>query len=198
MKAYELIEILRKAKKPVITTNDIAKFTKGNRKYSSLLANRLVKRGLLQVIEKGKYSLPETPIFAIASNLVFPSYISFLAGLHLNNLTDQIPSSIAVVVTKPRKNLQINQVNIYFVTLPISKFFDYRKDSIDGWPVFVANPEKTVSDCVYLPNYCSPVYLQEAFKSKKINKNKLINLAKFYPHVVLKRLTNLKRMQHDR
>lgn len=192
MKSYDLIEILHRAKKPVITTNDIAKFANGNKKYASLLAKRLVKRRLLIDIEKGKYALPETPIFAIASGLVFPAYISFLTGLYLNELVDQLPILITLVTHKPRKELKINQTLIRFVTLPISKFFGYRKITVEGWPVFLAEPEKAIADSLYLPKHCCISYVQESLLSEHVDKRKLIGLVKkFYPPIVLKRLISI-------
>lgn len=189
MKAYALVEILRKSRKPVLTTNDLAKFTRGKRKYASLLAHRMMQRGWLLRVERGKYMLPETPVWAVASHLVFPSYISFLSGFYLNELTEQLPRTVAVVVTKPRKRLDVQGVPIYFVTFPPSRFGSYRKISVDEWPVFVAEPERAVADALYLPEHCAPAYIQEALRSKKINIKKLIRQVKeSYPSRIGERL----------
>lgn len=183
---------MRKAKKPVITTNDIAKFGAKNRKYASLLAKRLVKRGVLKSIEKGKYCLPETPVFAVSSAIVFPPYISFLSAFYLNALTDQMPSVVTVITSKPRPPLQIDTVKIQFVAYSKSRFFGYKKEFVDGWPVFVAEPEKAIADCLFSSKYYSATYLKEVLGNKTISKKKLLFIIKrFYPKFVLKRFKNL-------
>lgn len=192
MKSYEILDSLRKAKKPIITTNDIAKFGAKNRKYASLLAKRLVKRGMLKSIEKGKYCLPETPVFAVASTIIFPAYISFLSAFYLNALTDQMPSTVTVITLRPRPSLQIDNVKIQFVAYSKSRFFGYKKESIDGWPVFVAESEKAIADCLFSSKYSSATYLKEVLGDKSISKKKLLSIIKkFYPKFVLKRFKNL-------
>ena len=75
----------------VITISDAARLINKSRKYTALYLKRLENRGIINRIEKGKYSLPDTHSLIIATNLIIPAYISFLSGLAYYHKTTQIP-----------------------------------------------------------------------------------------------------------
>ncbi|MFW6186067.1 MAG: hypothetical protein ACOC5C_05240 [Halobacteriota archaeon] len=66
------------------------------------------ERGIIYRIEKVKYSLPDTDPLVIATNLVVPSYVSFLSGLAYHHRTTQIPVVTQVVTSKTKRGININ------------------------------------------------------------------------------------------
>ena len=78
--------------RPVITLNEIARRA-GSPAYARLLAHRLVKAGKLIRVAHGAYSASDN-IFAIASNLYYPSYISFISASYLHGFTQEIPITV--------------------------------------------------------------------------------------------------------
>lgn len=76
-----------------------------NSDYTKVFVSRVRKNNLLQFIERGKYCKLESSEFEVASNILFPSYISFLSALSIQGLTDQIPVEINLVALKQRSSL---------------------------------------------------------------------------------------------
>ena len=73
MKPTEIIEIFKENGKRTFTLSEYAAIANKSDKYSSLILskNKNIKR-----IEGGKFYLNGTNIYEIASNIVYPSYIS--------------------------------------------------------------------------------------------------------------------------
>lgn len=115
--------------------------------YTGLYMSRLVKRGKVLRIERGKYCLPGADEMEVASNLVYPSYISFLSALAYHRLTTQIPVQVQVACARQKKSVGFGNVNIVFVRLKRDALFGFRRFG----NVFAAEPEKAVIDGLYVP-----------------------------------------------
>ncbi|MBI4918617.1 hypothetical protein HY837_01705 [archaeon] len=188
MNTIKLLEILRESSLVVFKIKDIARIINKSEAYSSLVMFRLKKRSLITEIEKGKYCLKGTNILAVASNLVFPSYISFLSALSFYKATTQIPAVIEVVSPKIKKEIIFENYKIKFYKLEKKKIFGYTKSVFDEKSFFIAEKEKLMLDCLSMKQ----IYLQEVFnilKSFKFDKEKLIDYAfRLNSKIVLKRL----------
>jgi len=114
MKTFDFIETLKRFEKPVFTTTDIAKIINKNKNYTRLYLHRLKKREVIREIEKGKYALRDTHPFVLASNLIFPSYISFLTALSYYGFTTQIPRVIFLVASKTKKEIKFDNYSFKF------------------------------------------------------------------------------------
>ena len=191
MNAINLLEFLRESPMVVFTVKDIARIINKNERYSSLVLFRLKKRNLLLEIEKGKYCLKDAPVLAIASNLVFPSYISFLSALSFYKATTQIPAVIEAVSPKIKKEIIFQNYKIKFYKMEKKKIFGYSKVFVEGKSAFIAEQEKLILDCLFLKQ----IYLKEVFyilKTFKINKEKLFNYAvRLSSKILFKRLIYL-------
>lgn len=141
--------------------------------YARVFLSRLAKRGKLEHIERGKYCLPSAGELETASNLIYPSYISFLSALAFHKLTTQIPLEAQVACPVQKKALKYGNMKIRFVQLKKRAFFGFRR--FGG--VFCAEPEKALIDGLYLPE-CLP--LSEALyalKQKSMDVGKLCEYA---------------------
>jgi len=145
--AIELLEYLKKY--PVFGTTVVRDKVSKDSSYTNLLIHRLRKRGLVQKIERDKYTVFKEP-FLIASRLVWPSYISCWSALKYHNLTEQVPHDITVVTTASKKAITFCNTKIRFVKLNPKAFFGYEKVKRDGFEVFIADAEKSIIDSALL------------------------------------------------
>lgn len=147
MKKIRLIRELEKY--PVFNLNTVRNITEKDSNYSKLLVYRLKKEILIFEIEKNKYTLNKDP-FVIASNIIWPCYISFWSALRYYNLTEQLPQNIFVVTTRARKKKEIkfNDIKIVFTTVKGKYFFGYNKERYQNFDIFIANKEKALIDSV--------------------------------------------------
>ncbi|MBI5066406.1 hypothetical protein HZA97_09305, partial [Candidatus Woesearchaeota archaeon] len=103
MQAHFFLRELAKLNRSVLSFNDAVKIIGKKRAYARLYLHRLKKRELLNEIEKGKYALSDDP-YEIGSNLLFPSYVSFLSAYFIYGFTTQIPISAQIICCKPKKS----------------------------------------------------------------------------------------------
>ncbi len=163
MKAEKFAQEIKSRNMPVFTTRDAARIIGKKDKYASLFLGRMVGRSLLNRLEKGKYYLPGSDAYSVASNIVYPSYISLLSAFRYHNITTQIITTIDIVSTMRHssiKNLEEHKIN--FINLGASRVFGFYRDSETN--AFVAHIEKAVVDSLYLQN--PPYqYIEEALNN---------------------------------
>lgn len=150
----KFIKTLSEFEKPVFTVNDAARILDADKEYARLYLHRLKSKGVMLAVERNKYSLADTHPYAIASNLVFPSYISFLTAAHYYGATTQIPGTIYVAATRSKKILDFGSYSINFIKLKKERFFGYTRERFQNKFIFIAEKEKMIIDSLLLPQYC--------------------------------------------
>ena len=186
MKEREFIEKIKKLNLGIFTIPDISRIIGKDRNYAILYAKRLSERGIIKRIEKGKYTLPETDPMVVATNLILPSYISFLSALNYYQLTTQIPTSIQVVTSRSKKEIIFDK-KIIFIKFDKKRIFGYRKEKIGNNHAFIGEIEKIIVDILFLPKHCPIGETLNALKEANIEK--LIDYSlKMNSIVTLKRL----------
>jgi predicted transcriptional regulator of viral defense system len=120
------------------------------------------------------YTLHNDPLI-IASRIIWPSYISLWTALRYHNLTEQTPQLISVVTTRSKQKQQFSFQNtaIVFERIKPRYFFGFLKTRINGFEVFIAEPEKALIDAVLLKKIsATEIYfiLQENLKNLSIKK----------------------------
>ncbi len=133
--------------RPVITLNEIARRTQSPA-YARLLAHRLVKAGKLMRVAQSAYSASDN-IFAIASNLYYPSYVSFISASYLHGLTQEIPVRVYVATAASHPITEVMGYTLEFVRL--GSLWGYHKDKQGEEDVFVADIEKLMIDAFLKP-----------------------------------------------
>lgn len=187
MRSRELLEKLNSWQKPLFTPTDLAKVTNKSKAYLKVYLSRLKKKKVLREVERGKYSLSLHP-YIIASNLIFPSYISFLSAYAYYQLTTQLPRRIQVVARRSKKSLPLDDYLVEFIKFPPARMFGFHKEKFMEKEVFIAEKEKAIIDSLYLPQYCPLDETQRALE-EKLDLNKLTNYAlRMDSIVLLKRL----------
>ena len=163
-----LTGIIRQGKR-IFTYEDAVKvFGSSNRRLRELLS-RLVKRGWLQRLEKGKYLILPFEAgherewteheFVIASCLIEPYYIGFRTALNYYGYTEQISRKVFIASTnrKFKTTLEISGVTYRLVSMSERKFFGFKQIFIDGHQVNISEPEKTIVDCLDQVKYCGGI-----------------------------------------
>lgn len=189
MNILRFIKTLGEFEKPVFTLNDAARILNTNKEYTRLYLHRLRSKGVILAVERNKYSLSDTHPYAIASNLVFPSYISFLTAAHYYGATTQIPGTIYIVSTLSKKSLGFGDYSIDFIKLKKERFFGYSRVKFQNKFIFMAEKEKMILDSLLLPQYCPIDETIRALDDKDLNIDILIEYGiRMDSIVILKRL----------
>lgn len=141
MRFDTILDTLAKSNKHVFTVYDAAKLMGKPVPYTSLMLSKSKK---VVRIERGKYFLESTDTYKIASNIVFPSYISLQAGLQYYGLIDQNVATYSVIALKRHKTIHLNGLKIEFIRTNKKWFYGYR--NVNG--VYIASLEKLFIDCI--------------------------------------------------
>ena len=163
-RVLDTLEELQLHGKTVFTINDASMLMKKPKKYVSkiLSSNRKVKR-----IERGLYFISSASgdnIYEIASQIVFPSYISLFAAFQYYSVTDQIIRKYSVISIKRHREINLGENIIEFRTLGKERFFGFNKVQ----NVYIASIEKAIIDSLYL-NIPTFSYVKEAFELSRQN-----------------------------
>ena len=172
----EVLDELALHNKTVFSIYDAARImNKPNNYVSKLLSNnKKVRR-----IERGKYYLTDgrgINIYEIASQVVFPSYVSMFAAFQFYSVTEQFVVKYSVVTLKRHRPITIENNAVEFIKIQKERFFGYKKNG----NAYVATIEKAIVDSLYLgsPPFS---YIEEAFaeslRRKIINVDLLVDFA---------------------
>ncbi len=131
----------------------------GSAHNARIAVHRLLRKGWLKRIEKGKYLIvpfeagkdrhwTEDPLI-IAGELVRPASIGYWSAIRHWNWTEQIPMIVYVQTTARKNNPRPKVLGVQYeiVTLNPRKYFGHVKEWRNGKAVFVSGREKTLIDC---------------------------------------------------
>ena len=174
MKSISLLKKLEA--KPVFRVQDIERLCMCDRTYAKLLLHRLYLRKLIRRVTRNAYTLHDD-IWLIASNLIYPCYISFWSASYFFGYTEQIVSTIYVVTTVEKKSIEFEGYTIEFV--PLSEFFGYKKIKTEKGDIFIVENEKLLIDVFLRPKKCGNfAEIVNVFKNAEIDESKVIEYLK--------------------
>lgn len=152
-----VIKLLESKQSAVFTTQQLAALLKMDANAAAVKLNRLVdKRVLIRVI-RGRYTLPSTPILAVASAIYHPSYVSLLAAFEHYGATTQ--SSRIIDVINPMRSGQIpidienGSFLVRFIKTAPSLMYGYTKTYLGETVALIAEKEKAVVDSLLFSEY---------------------------------------------
>lgn len=162
--------------KPVFRIQDIERINYCSREYAKLILNRLKKRRLIKRVAENVYTTKDD-INVIASNITYPSYISFWYASYFLGYTEQIVNTVHVAVTAKKKAIQFEKYEIKFI--PLKHFFGYKKIRTAEGDIFIAEDEKLLIDAVLRPYECGNFdEIEKMFENASISEKKLVNYLK--------------------
>ncbi len=171
------LQLLKKLElKPTFKVQDIERICRCSKAYAKLILHRLDERGLIKKVTKNIYTT-KSDIWVIASNIAYPSYISFWSASYFFGYTEQIVNTIQLATAFRKKQIDFENYLIKFV--PIKHFFGYRKMRTENGPIFIAEPEKLLIDVLLKPKECGNFdEILKIYKNAKFSLKKLINYLK--------------------
>jgi predicted transcriptional regulator of viral defense system len=128
------------------------------------LLRRMERENLIVHLERGKYALlglaPEqaltNPLF-LGCHLVSPSYVSFWSALHFHGFTEQAPRRVFLAVTRQKREVLFRGTVFKFVRLKPEAFWGFRRETLAGLPMVIADENKAVLDSLALPEYAGGI-----------------------------------------
>lgn len=116
--------------------------------YIKTSVSRLLGRGELVQVVRGVYTINrnDLDIEKVATQLYYPSYISFESALARYGIINQGRYGLTLATTRHSKQMTIAGVECNYSRLKPALFFGF--DLIEG--VFLASPEKALLDELYL------------------------------------------------
>ena len=149
----EVIDAIESRNLVVFEPKDVTRFLDVSTRNAYRILGRMTEKGLVQRLRRGAYIVTESyerlDSYAIASHLFTAGYIGFWSALHFHNLTEQVPRTIFVGVTKQKRSLTVQGQTVQFVRINEKTFFGYDQYG----EAVVSDPEKTVLDCLRLQEY---------------------------------------------
>jgi len=148
------------------------------------------KKGYLRKIRNSWYcftdiEIDETVLFYIANKIYQPSYVSLETALSFYGIIPEGVFSITSVTTLKTQNFNTNTVINTYSNIKKECFFGYNLVQKQNYTYKIANPEKTLSDYLYLR---TSVKTTEDIKSLRFNKQQLrenINLQKMFDYALI-------------
>lgn len=169
--------ILNNSDKNIFSIEDISKILSISKESAKVTANRYVQNDQLIRLKRNYYITPtkfeklnEEELFKLANMLQVPSYISFMSALSYYNIsTQQVQSVIESAALKRTKNINVENIEFRFILIKEELYSDFlmKKD------FFIATPEKSLADAVYLTSLSRYNCDFEAIDFSKINKQKV-------------------------
>lgn len=174
MKTIELIDKLRT--KPVFGIQDIERIAYCKSDYAKQTLIRLKNRKLIKQIRRNVYTTKDN-IFVIASNIVYPSYISFWSASYFLGYTEQILNTIQIATTRRADTIDFENYTIKFI--PLSHFFGYKKVQTNDGELFVVEDEKLLIDVFLKPKECGNFdEIEKVVENSNISEEKIIKYLK--------------------
>lgn len=145
-------------------------------------------KGIIERVSKGIYRLMELPPISnpdlVTVSLRFPNaVICLVSALAWHDITTQIPHAVSVAIPKDSRmpSLEHPPIQVHKFSKEAYKS-GLEEHLIDGVPVKVYNPEKTLADCFKFRNKIGMDVALEALKlyktRKKFDLGKLLKYAK--------------------
>ena len=149
---------------------------------------KLRDSSLIEQISRGVYRLADmeamsNPDLATVSSRAPHAVICLISALSFHGITTQIPHDVSIAIERDSRSPKIAYPPISVHQFSRKSYrIGIEKHIIDGIPVKIYNPEKTLADCFKFRNEIGMEVVLEALKlyksRKKFDINKLLEYAK--------------------
>jgi predicted transcriptional regulator of viral defense system len=134
----------------------------GSEQTGRKVIRNLIRKGWLARLKGGRYLLlppergadvmGENNPLAVAAAVVDESYVGWWSAAAYHGFTTQRPATVFVAVTRQTRPRTVEGTDVRFVTLPARKFFGWKTYDVYGRRTRIAEPEKTLVDCIDRPD----------------------------------------------
>ena len=114
---------------------------------------RLVQEGRLKRVERGLYVLPDTPmtehhLLAEVASRIPAGVVCLLSALAFHHLAPQAPAQVWLAIDHDAHRPQATQLPLHIVHFSgLARSFGVEEHQVEGVPLQVYSPAKTVADC---------------------------------------------------
>lgn len=136
----------------------------------------LIRNGLINIIEKGRYCRHNfRNEYVIGNFLTEDGVIAYWTALNLHGLTEQFPNTIFVQTAKQKNATTVFGVTYKFIKVKRTKMTGIEKQGYGNNQFRITDKEKTILDCFDLPEYSGGFEeLVRAFVTTALNAEKMI------------------------
>ena len=146
MDSESLIKKLAELDMPVFTTKDVSIISGKSPAYTKVFLAGLVKRNVIEKVERGRYCLNGTPAYAIASRITKMSYVALISAARFHRITDQIPNTILVFSTDYHRPMRIKDgYSVRFIKVNSAVMYGFKEYN----SAYVSEIEKIFVDDIY-------------------------------------------------
>lgn len=147
MRKEELIQKIDKLGKDFFSIQELRKLFP-NDAHIKMHVKRFMDIGMIMPITKGIYTFSSHPvdIEKMATQLYYPSYISFESALVKYGIMNQGINKLTLATTRHSKKLNLMNMECEYCQLKKDYFFGFQL--LEG--VYLAEPEKAFLDTLYL------------------------------------------------
>jgi len=194
MNGFELLHFLDDLELDIFLLEDI---TKNSGKSSQEIHRKLdflVKKDLLNRLEKGKYCRHTfRNEYVIGYYLSSGGVVSYWSALNFYGLTEQFPNVVFVQSAKLKQSKTVFGVKYNFVKVKSEKLMGAVWQGVGNHRFLITDLEKTLIDCFDLPQYSGGYFeLLRAFSEANLNCEKLILYAQQVNNIsLIKRIAYL-------
>lgn len=182
MKRNELIEKIKGFEKIVFGVGDLRRMfpEESNLKMS---LKRMIDAGVLEKVMRGKYFLKQESIEIekVASQLYFPSYISFESALSKYGVIDQGVYGLTLATTRHSKKMKIAGTDCEYCRIKGDLYFGF---NLEGG-IYMAELEKAFLDEIYLIYLGKRKMVRERWHVDGLDFKKIKEYLKKYPRGVV-------------
>ncbi len=179
MKTIEFINQLQNLDRGFFTISDLEKITNLSKPSLKVALSRLVKQNILVRLKKGVYqlSLNYVDTRKIASQIYYPSYLSFESALSDYGILSQIPYTQTFATIKKSKKFYLQNTEVEFTQIKSDLFWGYELKN----GIYIAEPEKALLDELYLISRGKRSINYQEFDLSIIDKSKYHKYRQKYP-----------------
>lgn len=190
-------------KKSTIRAFDVEKALNCSPNRARVLLHNLERKKWVERITRGLYQfiplsygfpekIPPSNAITIGAALIEPYYFSYYTSNSHHGFITQLPFTFFIATTKKKRKIDWMSSTFQFVTLAQRKFFGYRRETISGIEVNIAEPEKSLVDSLDKPKYIGGIeqLVRTIWRGiREVNHDKLVDYAiKMKSHALVQRL----------
>ena len=146
MDSESLIQRLTELDMPVFTTKDAAVISGKSPAYVKVFLAGLVKRNVIEKVERGRYCLMGTSAYIIASRITKKSYVALISAARFHRITTQLPNTILVFSTDYHRPMHLKDgYSARFIKVNSAVMYGFKE--YNG--AYVSEIEKIFVDDIY-------------------------------------------------
>lgn len=189
MKQIELLQNLKRLKKPYFTLRDFQKILGRDKNTTAVTLNRYTKSGSIKRLATNIYvpALSEYDLEEIANTYYSPSYLSFESALAKYGILSEKPYILTFATPRRTKKIVLGKTEVEYRNIKKELFYGFvRKNGLD-----IATPEKALLDQIYFSVFGKGELKTEKLSLERIDSQKLQSLAERFPERVKEKVAKL-------